>query len=62
MMAYTAFKAGDKVSWDGIKAMVVEDTDEYNDEVKVYVSGHLENWFKVARGSEGADCPVILES
>lgn len=45
-MACTEFKAGDKVSWNGIKALAVEDSDEDHDEVKVYVSGKIETWDK----------------
>ena len=49
-MAYTAFKAGDKVDWDGLHGVVVEDTDENNEEVVVRIYGQTEVWLKVYEG------------
>ena len=64
-MEYTSFKAGDKVSWDGIKAMVVEDSDADHDEVKVYVQGKTETWVKVYNPypdfEESQPIPVVLD-
>lgn len=61
-MEYTAFKAGDKVSWDGIKALVVEDSDSDHDEVKVYVSGNIETWQKLYKQyTDEEPIPVVLD-
>ena len=61
-MEYTSFKAGDKVSWDGIKALVVEDSDANHDEVKVYVSGKTETWQKLYKQyTDEEPIPVVLD-
>jgi len=64
-MTYTAFKAGDKVSWDGIKAMVVDDSTSDYSQVKVYVQGKTETWEKVYNPypdfEESQPIPVVLD-
>ena len=47
-MEYTAFKAGDKVSWDGTKAIVLKDSSSDNPEVEVRIDGLWdETWEKL---------------
>lgn len=47
-MEYTAFKAGDKVRWDWIKAVVVEDSPSDNPRVMVRIEDEWnELWYKV---------------
>lgn len=46
-MTYTAFKAGDKVSWNSTKAIVLEDSDSKSDSVFVYFDGDMAEWKKV---------------
>lgn len=61
-MASTAFKAGDKVSWGGAKAVVVSDSPSDSDEVKVSVDNRVQTWKKMYAPYYGSrEIPVIHE-
>ena len=61
-MEYTAFKAGDKVSWDGIKAVVFRDSSAENRQVEVSCVGGCgsEVWDKMYPVL-GSLIPVVLD-
>lgn len=63
-MEYTAFKAGDKVSWNGTKAVVLKDSSSDNPEVEVRIDGQWdETWEKLFNEYIGQDpIPVVLDA
>jgi len=60
---YTEFKAGDKVSWNGTKAVVLKDSSSDNPEVEVRIDGQWdETWEKLFNEYIGQDpIPVVLD-